>query len=54
VLISGPGFQGEMQSLSEALLRIGHVHTFLDRPNMPHDWNSGWITEAIQVLRLSE
>jgi pimeloyl-ACP methyl ester carboxylesterase len=50
ILVSGASFHGEMRALSQALWRIGHKHSFLDRPAMEHRWDSGWIEEALHVL----
>jgi pimeloyl-ACP methyl ester carboxylesterase len=50
VLISGPGFPDEMQVLSDALRRLGRQHVFLDRRNMNHHWNAGWIEEGIRAF----
>lgn len=50
VLISGPSFHSEMVLLSEALTRIGNKHSFLDRSDTKHHWNSGWIEEAMKIF----
>ncbi len=47
VLISGPGFHDEMQILSDALRQLGRQHGFLDRRNLNHHWNAGWIEEGL-------
>lgn len=48
VLISGANFHEEMGSLSQALSDIGHKHVFVDRRDMKHHWNSGWIEEGLK------
>ena len=50
VLISGPGFREEMLTLSQALAQIGHKHVYLDRPDMMHHWNSGWIEDGLNEI----
>jgi pimeloyl-ACP methyl ester carboxylesterase len=51
VLISGANFHDEMASLSQALSAIGHQHVFLDRRDMKHHWNAGWIEEGLRKLK---
>ena len=51
VLISGAQFHDEMSALSRALAAAGTEHVFLPRPHLKHHWNSGWIEEALGILR---
>ena len=50
VLVAGPAFREEMRALSKALSSLGRRHVFLDRPDMKHHWNSGWIEPAVTAL----
>lgn len=50
VLIAGANFRAEMCMLSEAMLQLGSKHAFLDRPDLKHHWNSGWIEVALNAL----
>ncbi len=50
ILISGAKFHDEMGSLSQALADIGHQHVFMDRRDLKHHWNSGWIEEGLARL----
>ncbi len=51
ILISGANFHDEMESLSQALAAIGHQHVFMDRRDLKHHWNSGWIEEGLGSLQ---
>lgn len=50
VLISGEGFDPEMDTLSQALCKTGLEHTFLPRPQTKHHWNSGWLEEGLAQI----
>jgi pimeloyl-ACP methyl ester carboxylesterase len=51
LLISGANFHDEMGALSQALADIGHQHVFMDRRDLKHHWNSGWIEEGLRKLK---
>lgn len=50
-LISGPGFPDEMRVLSDALRQLGRQHIFLDRRDLKHHWNSGWIEDGLNEMK---
>lgn len=51
VLVSGASFHAEMARFAEALAASGLPHTFLPRPHLSHDWQSGWIEEGLGAGR---
>jgi pimeloyl-ACP methyl ester carboxylesterase len=50
VLISGELFHDEMAELAKALAGTAVRHTFLARPELKHQWQSGWLGEALELL----
>jgi len=51
ILISSSSFHNEMLELSTQLEDRNYSHHFLNRHDLEHHWNSGWIEDGLNLLR---
>jgi len=49
-LLGYSGFRGEHQAMHALLEELRVPHVYRDGPQRAHDWHSGWVEEAIEVL----
>ncbi len=54
ILISGATYHEEMCIFSDAAAARGLEHRFLQQPDLPHHWNSGWIEQGLELIRQSK
>jgi hypothetical protein len=36
--------------MHDLLLELGIPHRYIDGPHRPHDWHSGWLPAAVELL----
>ncbi len=50
VLLGYESFRREHQSVHALMQKIDVPHDYRDGPERKHDWHSGWVPEAVEVL----
>ncbi len=50
ILLGYGGFRAQLEQ-THALLESLHIpHVYRDGPQRKHDWHSGWMSEAVELL----
>jgi hypothetical protein len=49
-LLGYGNFRQQMQQADDLMIKLRIAHTYRDGPTRSHDWNSGWLSEAVQLL----
>ena len=50
ILLGYGGFRAEHQAAHTLLTRLEIPHAYRDGPQRKHDWHSGWVAEAVDLL----
>ncbi len=50
ILTGYGGFRGEHQKAHELMEKLKIAHEYRDGPQRKHDWHSGWVKEAAELL----
>ncbi len=50
VLLGRGNFQREHEQIHELMTELKVPHTYRDGPQRKHDWHSGWVAEAVELL----
>jgi S-formylglutathione hydrolase FrmB len=50
ILLSYGNFREHHQQAHELMTRLGIAHQYRDGPQRKHDWHSGWVEEAVELL----
>jgi len=50
ILLGYGGFRGDHQKAHELMDKLKIAHEYRDGPQRKHDWHSGWVKEAIELL----
>ncbi len=51
LILTGYGnFRQEHQGVHQLLNELKIPHAYRDGPRCPHDWHSGWVSEAVELL----
>jgi hypothetical protein len=51
LILMGYGlFRGDLAQTHERMTTLGIPHVYRDGPERPHDWHSGWLEEAVELL----
>ena len=55
LILTGYGnFRSEHQQVHALLEKSGTPHFYRDGPSLKHDWHSGWVSEAVELLLSKE
>jgi S-formylglutathione hydrolase FrmB len=55
LILAGYGnFRAEHQQTHELLTKLEIPHVYRDGPQRKHDWHSGWVAEAVELLLAEE
>jgi S-formylglutathione hydrolase FrmB len=50
ILLGYGGFREDHRQVHAQLDRLGVAHVYRDGPERRHDWHSGWVAEAVELL----
>ena len=50
ILTGYANFRQHHQQAHEWMAKLGVLHDYRDGPERKHDWHSGWMEEAVQLL----
>jgi S-formylglutathione hydrolase FrmB len=54
LILTGYGnFRQDHERMHSLLLELGIPHVYRDGPQRKHDWHSGWVAEAVELLATS-
>lgn len=54
ILTGYGGFRQDHRQIHALLCELGIAHTYRDGPQRKHNWHSGWVEEAVQLLVASD
>jgi enterochelin esterase-like enzyme len=50
ILLGYGGFRADHRQLHALVDKLGISHVYRDGPKRNHDWHSGWVAEAVELL----
>jgi hypothetical protein len=50
ILIGYGNFRQHHQQVHELMTKLGIPHDYRDGPERKHEWHSGWVEEAVELL----
>ena len=54
ILLGYGNFRDHHQQAHALMERLGIPHAYRDGPERQHDWHSGWVPEAVELLFLDQ
>jgi S-formylglutathione hydrolase FrmB len=55
LILTGFGnFRSQHAAVHDLMVRLGIAHVYRDGPKRPHNWHSGWLAEAVELMMLDD